>query len=356
MDPVIEGLNLIDVLQPSLREAGMEVVATFADVPQDSDIPIVQRAATEFSKAGVEMLFAIGGGSVIDTAKAANIVLTHGGDLRDYQGAQILTHPLLPLVAVPTTVGTGSEVTMVSVVVDREDHRKLTFIDRTLAPTLAVLDPGVTYSLPTRLVATTAMDALTHALEAFIDLEHSPLSDAWAVAAANLIRQNLLPALAPSGFEEARANLQVASAMAGVAFNHSMVGIVHALAHSLGGVAGVPHGLANMLMLTEGLTSNLAVAADRIAEVGLRSEFISKQREHTPVIATAQDVIDELVRFRRQVTETADLPHSLRGAGVTENQLTFLVERASEDGSLVYNPRTVPPEEILQMYKNVMGE
>lgn len=354
MDKVIEKLELLDAIGPSLQEAEMEIVAVFRDVPQDSDIAVVEAAAKQLVEARAQLLLAIGGGSVIDTAKAANILITHGGDLRDYQGAQILTNPLLPLIVVPTTVGTGSEVTMVSVVVDREDHRKLTFVDRTLAPTMAVLDPAVTFTLPLKLVATTAMDALTHALEAFIDLEHSPLSDAFAVAAAGLIRDNLLPALSASGFEEARANLQVASTMAGVAFNHSMVGIVHALAHSLGGVAGVPHGLANTLMLREGLYCNLAVAADRIAEIGFRAGFIPSLKADAS--ESGQAAIDAIGEFRLQVIEAAGLPSNLKQAGVMATQLELLVERASEDGSLVYNPKAVDLDEIQQMYTNVMGE
>lgn len=353
-DWVIEKLGLLDTLQASLQEVEIATVATFSDVPQDSDVAVVEDVAHLFQDAGVNLLLAMGGGSVIDTAKAVNIVLTHGGDLRDYQGAQVLTKPLLPLIVVPTTVGTGSEVTMVSVVVDRADRRKLTFVDRAIAPALAVLDPAVTFTLPPSLVATTAMDALTHALEAFIDLEHSPFSDAWAVAAASLIRQNLLPALNESGFEEARANLQIASTMAGVAFNHSMVGIVHALAHSLGGVAGVPHGLANTLMLCEGLQSNLDAAANRMSEIGLRAGFLEQSRGDD--FHDGQSVIQSIREFQQQVVELAGLPRNLKQAGVTEGQLQLLVERASEDGTLVYNPKVVEPEEILQMYMNMMGE
>lgn len=353
-DWVIEKLGLLDTLQASLQEVEIATVATFSDVPQDSDVAVVEDVAHLFQDAGVNLLLAMGGGSVIDTAKAVNIVLTHGGDLRDCQGAQVLTKPLLPLIVVPTTVGTGSEVTMVSVVVDRADRRKLTFVDRAIAPALAVLDPAVTFTLPPSLVATTAMDALTHALEAFIDLEHSPFSDAWAVAAASLIRQNLLPALNESGFEEARANLQIASTMAGVAFNHSMVGIVHALAHSLGGVAGVPHGLANTLMLCEGLQSNLDAAANRMSEIGLRAGFLEQSRGDD--FHDGQSVIQSIREFQQQVVELAGLPRNLKQAGVTEGQLQLLVERASEDGTLVYNPKVVEPEEILQMYMNMMGE
>jgi alcohol dehydrogenase class IV len=354
MDSVIQQLNVLDNLRPSLEDAGIEVVATFCDVPQDSDVTVVQRAASRFAEAGCQLLIAIGGGSVIDTAKAVNIVLTHGGDIRDYQGVQALSQPLLPLVAVPTTVGTGSEVTMVSVIVDRDEQRKLTLVDHALAPTIALLDPAVTFTLPPRLVASTAMDALTHALEAYIDLAHSPFSDAWAVAAAQMIRENLVQALEPEGFEEARANLQMAATMAGIAFNHSMVGVVHAMSHALGGVCGVPHGTANALMLIEGLRCNGEVVADRIAEIGVRAGFVSTRgRDHQEA---ASQVIDAIAVFRDEVMRKAGLPKNLREAGVQEQHLPLLVERALEDGSLAYNPKPVEASEIEQMYRNVMGE
>jgi alcohol dehydrogenase len=353
MDPVIRQLNVLDSMLPSLEDAGVKIATCFYDVPQDSDVGVVHRVAKQFAEAGCQLLIAIGGGSVIDTAKAVNIVLTHGGDIRDYQGVQTLTEPLLPLVVVPTTVGTGSEVTMVSVIVDRDDHRKLTLVDRALAPSIAMLDPAVTFSLPLRLVAATAMDALTHALEAFMDVEHSPFSDAWAVMAAQMIHENLLSALQPEDFEEARANLQMASTMAGIAFNHSMVGVVHALAHSLGGVCGVPHGTANALMLIEGLRCNVEEVPHRIAEIGVRAGIVSKQASFDG--ETARLVIEHIGDFRDAVIEKAQLPKTLREAGVREHDLALLVERASEDGSMAYNPKYVESNEIEQMYKNVMG-
>jgi alcohol dehydrogenase len=353
MDKVIEQLRLLEQLQPSLDEAGMEVVAVYSDVPQDSDVETVGAVRDMFVKANCDVIIAIGGGSVMDTAKAANIVIIHAGDLRDLQGAQNLERPLLPLVAIPTTVGTGSEVTMAAVIADRLDQRKLTFIDRHLAPTLAVLDPQVTFSLPTTVVAATAMDALTHAIEAYIDIEHTPFSDAMAIAAGGMVRQHLPRAVGTKGHEEARANLQIASTMAGIAFNHSMVGVVHALAHALGGVAGVPHGVANAIILPEGLRSNLDVASHRIAAFGVQTGFVSPG---TSDEATAKEFIAEVEAFHRQVCELSGMPGNLRAAGVTVDQIPTLTSRASEDGSLVYNPKYIDEEEISAVYARLLKE
>jgi alcohol dehydrogenase len=368
-DKVVQNLDILSNLEKSLHSVGIEVKDVFADVPQDSDVEVVERVASRFAAARCELLIAIGGGSVIDTAKAVNILLAHGGKLRDYQGVQMLTEPLLPLIVVPTTVGTGSEVTKVAVVVDREDFRKLTFVDDRICPTIAVLDPLVTFSLPNRLVVSTAIDAFTHAIESYIDLEHAPFSDSLAIAAGRLIRENLPSALADAdetwneARNEARANLQIASTMAGNAFSHSMVGIVHALAHALGSVAGVPHGIANGLMLMEGIRCNAEVAGDRIAEFAFMSGFTNQtdQMNHTnPSLSVeagnvTQNAIVRLEKFRNQVFTMANLSLELQSYGVESGHLPLLVERALEDGAMVYNPKVVEANEVLQMYVNRLG-
>ncbi|QQE78175.1 iron-containing alcohol dehydrogenase [Alicyclobacillus sp. SO9] len=351
-DTVIARLGFFQSVIESLEDAGIVIADIFRDVPQDSELSVVQRVADEFQQADVNLLVAVGGGSVIDTAKATNILLTHTGQLHEYQGAQTLTEPVLPLVAVPTTVGTGSEVTMVSVISDKADARKLTFVDKALAPTLAILDPAATFTLPVRMVAATAMDAFTHAIEAYVDIEHSPFSDAMAVAAGSAIHQHLKTALQNEQFEDARAELQIASTMAGIAFNHSMVGIVHALAHSLGGVCHVPHGEANSLMLVEGLICNAEVVPDRIAEFGIRTGLI--QRSDASVEELAGATIERVAGMRELAGHLAELPLSLESAGVKESDLDLLVQRAQEDGAMVYNPKFVEPDEILQMYQKVM--
>lgn len=350
-DAVICTLPAYQQMLTSLEESNIQVVASYQSVPQDSDVQVVHTVRDSLRPMECELLIAIGGGSVMDTAKAVNIVLTHAGDLLEYQGAHILTEPLLPLIVIPTTVGTGSEVTMVSVIADATDHRKLTFVDYRLAPTLAVLDPAVTFSLPKSLVAATAMDALTHAIEAFIDVEHSPFSDLYAVEAARIIREQLLCALDDHGYEEARTHLQMAATMAGIAFNHSMVGIVHALAHALGGVSRVPHGVANSLMLVEGLQFNMEEVPERIAEIGVRAGFVDVQND---VQATAKAAIVAIAQLRADVCAKSGIASTLSAAGVSYEQIPLLVERASEDGSLLYNPRMAEENDLLKMYEHMM--
>ncbi len=352
MDKVVRTLGILEQFRISLNAANIEISDVFDEVPQDSDVEVVEMAAHRFRNASCELLVAIGGGSVIDTAKAVNILLAHGGELRDYQGAQTLTEPLLPLIVVPTTVGTGSEATMVAVVVDRKEHRKLTFVDRAICPTLAVLDPLVADSLSGRLVVSTALDAFTHAIESYIDVEHSPFSDALAVGAGRLIHNHLLTALTDGDYGDARANLQIASTMAGIAFNHSMVGVIHAMAHSLGGVAGVPHGVANGLMLVEGLTCNVVAAADRIAEFGLYTGFVASGDIG---VETAIQTIEAIRRFRDSAFARVNLPIALQAFGVQASHLPLLIERAMEDGTMIYNPKVVEPDEVGQMFKRMMG-
>jgi alcohol dehydrogenase class IV len=171
------------------------------------------------------------------------------------------------LVVIPTTAGTGSEVTMAAVVYDKENKVKMSFTDKFLLPSLAVLDPEMTLSLPPKMTASTAMDALSHAIEAYVDLQWSPVSDALAAGAIDLIFNNIVQATKHGEDLEARGALLVASNMAGIAFSHSMVGCVHGMAHSVGGICRVPHGVANAILLPHGMEYNFEEVMDKLAKL-----------------------------------------------------------------------------------------
>ncbi|MBU2489292.1 MAG: iron-containing alcohol dehydrogenase, partial [Proteobacteria bacterium] len=183
-DAIISGLGIVDKIINGLEEAGMEVCGTYLEVPQDAVLANVIECAEKAKAAGAEAIIAVGGGSVIDAAKGANILISVGGDLmEDYSGAQTLTQRLKPLVVIPTTAGTGSEVTQVAVIYDKENKVKNPFTDKFLLPTLAVLDPELSVSMPPGLTASTGMDALTHAVEAYLGIQNSPTSDYFALGA-----------------------------------------------------------------------------------------------------------------------------------------------------------------------------
>ena len=348
-DKMLVKLGVIQPVLEGLKNAGLEVVSIFDDVPPNSELKVIKRCADEAISKGVEGLIAIGGGSVMDTAKGVDILLTYGGDLvNDYSGAETLPGPLKPLIAIPTTAGTGSEVTHAAVILDEESHTKLSFVDRNLAPHLAILDPELTVGLPAKLTAATAMDALTHAIESTTSIQANPVSEAFAAKAIPLIRQNILQAVLHGEDLEARGALLTASTLAGVAFDHAMVGVVHGMAHATGGLAPVHHGTANSIYLPWGMEYNLEVCAEKYAEIatllGVRTSGLSTE-------AAARKAIETITRLREELYKACGLPYRLRDTGVPENLLEAIAEGAVNDGTSFYNPREVVKEAVLEQVR-----
>ncbi len=348
-DKMLTELKVIDPVLEGLQNAGVQVKGIYKDVPPNSELKAVKRCADEAARLGVDGFVAIGGGSVLDTAKGAAILFTHGGDLvRDYSGAETLPGPLKPIVAIPTTAGTGSEVTRAAVILDEDTHTKLSFVDRHLAPALAVLDPELTVGLPPKLTAATAMDALTHAIESFTSVQANPFSESMCAKAIPLIRQNILKAVLHGEDIDARGELLTAATMAGIAFDHAMVGVVHGMAHATGGLVGVHHGTANSIFLPWGMEYNLPVCADKYAEIanllGVKTAGLSGE-------AAARKGIEAILRLREELYQACGLAFRLREVGVAENQLDAIAEGAVNDGTSFYNPRDVVKEDVLEAVK-----
>ncbi len=349
-DRTLERLGLPARVAASLEDAGVEVVGSFLDVPENSEVSAVRACAEEAVAAGAEGLVALGGGSVIDTAKCADILLSEGGYLvDDYSGAGTLTRPLKPLIAIPTTAGTGSEVTQAAVILDEAGSVKLSFSDKFLLPTLAVLDPELTVSLPPRLTASTAMDALSHAVESYVSPQWSPMSEALAAGAARLIFVNLEAAVADGSDLEARGALLTAAAMAGIAFSHAMVGCVHGMAHAVGGLYHVAHGAANAILLPHGLAYNREVVGERL---GGLAPFVSGLTSDEEQLDPADRVIAAIRNLAGRLNGAGVLATRLRDVGVPKEGLAAVAEATVRDGTSFYNPREVVAEEILPHLRN----
>jgi alcohol dehydrogenase len=344
-DHVIEDIGLLADVRAGLEGAGVTVAGEFLEVPQNSEVNVVKACAQMAAACETEGWVALGGGSVMDTAKAANILLCEGGDLvADYSGAQTLTRRLKPLVAIPTTAGTGSEVTMIAVVYDEAGRVKTPFTDKFLLPDLAALDPRVTASMPPGLTASTAMDALTHAMEAYVGPQWSPHSDALAAGAVRLIFQNVEAATEDGNDMDARGALLVASNMAGIAFTHSMVGCVHGMAHAVGALCHVPHGVANAILLPFGLDYNFEEIKDKLA---LLAPAVGHDVAGATVEQAASQVIDAVRKLTARLHAKGALPLRLREVGVAEEMLPDVAELTVMDGTSFYNPREVVAEDIL---------
>ena len=349
-DKVISDQGLVKKVVDGLTSAGITLTGEFLDVPPNSAIETVNACAEQAKSSGAQGLIAIGGGSAIDTAKAANILISEGGDLvEDYSGIHTLTRPLNPLVVIPTTAGTGSEVTMVSVIYDEKNKEKLAFSDKFLLPSLAVLDPEMTTSMPPGLTASTAMDALTHAIEAYVGTGCSPVSDIFAAGAVKLIFKNILQATENGEDLEARGSLLVAANLAGTAFSHSMVGCVHGMAHATGALYHVPHGIANAILLTHGMEYNFDEIKEKLTKL---TPFMGIEISGLSVEDSAAKAIEAVRSLTVKLNEMGALPLRLRDVGVPEEGLPELAEYAVNDGTSWFNPREVVAEEILLHLKN----
>jgi alcohol dehydrogenase len=247
-DPGIVAAGLSDKAVKALRDAGLEA-RTFADIsanPRDAECCEAAAAASDF---GAEAIVGLGGGSALDTAKAAAALVTNGGRVKDWEDPRQLASDPLPLIAVPTTAGTGSEVTWVAVITDQEHHYKMTLLDTRIAPDVAILDPDLTLSLPPGITAATGMDALVHAIEAYTCKASNPISDALALKAVRLVAGALPVVVKDGGDVDARSDMLLASLLAGLAFGNADVGAVHCLGESLGGLFDTPHGVACAVFL-----------------------------------------------------------------------------------------------------------
>ncbi len=407
-DAILAGAGPVEKVKNGFKNTDISIVSVFDDVPPNSTLQTVQECAALGNEDNCDMVIAVGGGSVIDTAKVANLLMVKGGKVEDHMGAYLLdsNEELFPSIIVPTTAGTGSEVTRIAVIADPDNDVKLPFAEEQFLPKLAILDPELTVSLPGKLTASTGMDALVHAIEAYVDKECSPASDALALHAIKLISRNILVACAKPEDIEARGAMLVGSFLAGVAFSHSMVGMVHGISHALGGVYHIPHGLANALILPEVMEYNLESRLDRFADIAVtlgisfpevvsdsrsiiktgKLDLLSKLVKKTELTALQEVVdngssavrdfalkgldnlqfVDQWVRrkaaeagiekirtLNRQLAFLTGISLNLRDAGIKDDlaKLEQVADTAMEDASMLYNPIEPKREDVIEIVK-----
>jgi alcohol dehydrogenase class IV len=333
--------GLVDHIQNLM---GSALAGTFSDVPQDSGMDVVDRGAAYAASLAADVVVSLGGGSVIDTAKGMCILMKEGGSMRDYEGMQMLTRPQTPHIVIPTTAGTGSEVTSGSVILDREQGQKIINFEYFNTPRVAILDPKMTIGLPAHLTASTGMDAMTHAVESYVSLQRNPISDAAALHAIRLIKQ-YLPAAVHNGHDMvARGQMQIAALLAGWAFSNAMVGLVHAMAHSLGAICGIPHGQANGILLPHVMAYNLEEVPELLADIAV-ALGVAQYGDESRAAGQAA------VEATRDLLQKIGLTQTLRDLNVDQERLGLCAELSMSDGSIIYNPRMVmESDEVLNVY------
>lgn len=329
-DPGVAKAGLVDRVVAVLGAA--LPVAVFTDVESDPDARSVD-AGVELAKArGCDVIIGIGGGSAMDVAKSIGLMLTNPGNIRDYAGVGKIGKPGAPVIAIPTTSGTGSELTIWSVLTDRQKNQKFGVGSVLSCARIALLDPELTVSLPPAITASTGIDALTHALESYVNTATQPISEAMSEQSMRLIARSLRVAVAQPGNRQARTDMLLASTMAAMAFNSTRLGLVHAFAMPLGSRLHIPHGLANAIMLPAVMRFNLPGNLSkfmRIAQIfGERVEVLGER-------AAAERSVISIEQLKADVGITA----KLGDFGMTEADINHIAAEAMLSGNVPVNPR-----------------
>ncbi len=335
-DPGIAKAGFLDLVSPVLIDGNVEF-KIFQDVEPNPSVATVNKGAAIFDEFKFQEVIALGGGSPMDTAKAIAIKVTNRGDIPDYEGLDVFEKDPLPVWAIPTTAGTGSEVTPFAVITDRVKKYKLSIISTRIIPKVALLDPGLISGLPASIAASTGLDALTHAIEAYVSLLSSPYSDSFAEKAIKMIGHNLRLFVANRANEEAAGNMLVASLFAGLAFTHARLGNVHAMAHPLGGYFNVPHGVANAILLPYIMDYNRMANPEKFSR-------IAKLMGEEP---TAQGAVEAVRKLNRDL----NIPEKLSHFGVKEEVIPAMTEDAMKSGNILTNPRQTGSSEIKALYQ-----
>lgn len=327
----------------ALKAAGM-AVELFTDIEANPSVETVGKLADAYKAMDARAIVAIGGGSPMDTAKAAAAVVAYGGDARQYEGAGKVPGLVAPFIAVPTTAGTGSEVTSFSVITDHQRNLKITLSSPHLLPRYALLDPELLTSMPASVAAATGADALVHAVEAYVSLASSSFSDAMAEKAIALIGGNLRRFTANRGDIAAACAMMEGSSLAGVAFNHARLGDVHAMSHPVSAFYGAAHGEANAVLLPTVLEFNA------LADAGKYRRIFT--------LLTGREPSDfapmMLVQAVRELFAGVGLPSGLSELGVQPKLIPELARDAMKSGNIPVNPRTTTERDFIELYEKAM--
>lgn len=339
-DPGLLQTGHVTAVQRALDSAGLAVVS-YSDFGENPDSAMVAAGAAFASPHGIDSLVALGGGSALDCAKGINFLLTNGGQIADYRGYGKATVPLLPMIGIPTTAGTGSEAQSYAVIADASTHMKMACGDPSAAFRLALLDPDLTATAPPRVTAAAGIDAIAHAVETAVTTRRTAWSETFAHRAWHLLSDAFERVLLHPADMEARSAMQIGAHLAGIAIEQSMLGAAHACANPLTARAGLIHGLALAILLPHVVRWNAAVASD-----GYAALLGSRRRR-----ARDLDPAETLARRLEDLVRAAGLPSRLEEAGVSSDMLPDLAELAAGQWTGTFNPRPFDAAGALEIYR-----
>jgi alcohol dehydrogenase class IV len=337
--------GLLEGVEKSLQSVNLPFVI-FNGVEPDPRIEVVEKSVDKAKKEGIDLIIGFGGGSSLDIAKVTSIMITNTGKIDSFFGIDLVPNPGVPVILIPTTAGTGSEVTPIAILSDTKEKLKKGIVSPTLFPEVAILDPKLTIGLPPSVTAFTGMDALTHAIESYYSINATDLSDLLAFRAMELLSKNLRMAYAQGENLAARSCVLEGSLLAGIAFANAGVGAVHAFAYPLGGEFHLAHGLTNTLMLPYVMRYNI---------LGCPSKFAQMAKAFGEKVEGISELIgaEIAVRFIERLSDDIRVPRRLRDVGIPEDAIPRLAEAAMKVTRLLANnPRKVTLEDAVAIYKS----
>ncbi|MCE1245921.1 MAG: iron-containing alcohol dehydrogenase [Firmicutes bacterium] len=346
-DPGVIEAGWADKVIASLNEQSIPYTVFSEVTPNPKDFEVM-KGAEVFSAEECNLIVTVGGGSPMDCAKGIGVVSSNGGYILDYEGVDMISNPIPPIICIPTTAGTSADVSQFAIIADIPNKTKIAIISKMLVPDVALVDPETTTTMDSYLTACTGMDALTHAIEAYVSNASSPVTDLLALNAIRLISGNLIKAIENPFDLTYRTPMMLGSLEAGLAFSNASLGAVHAMAHSLGGLMDLPHGECNAILLEYVVDYNFESSAERysgIAEAfGINISGISN-------VQKKNQLVDRIRTFRKN----AGILKSLHDIGVNPDSIGALSENAYKDPCLVTNPAEPTLNDIKELYARAIG-
>ena len=325
------------------KDTGIDAVVYDKTVPNPTDSN-VEEGLEVYRKNKCDMIITLGGGSAHDCGKGIGIVATNGGRIHDYEGVDKSTKPMPPFIAVNTTAGTASEMTRFCIITDTSRHIKMAIVDWRTTPSIAINDPCLMSGMPPFLTACTGMDALTHAVEAYVSTDATPVTDACALKAIQLVSEYLRPAVANGTDMEARDRMAYAEYLAGMAFNNASLGYVHAMAHQLGGFYNLAHGMCNAILLPHVCRFNLVSNVEKFGDIAIS---LGENIGGLSARAAAEKAIEAIEVLSKDV----GIPSGLAGLNVKEKDFEVMAKNAMKDACGLTNPRTPGLQDVIAIYK-----
>jgi alcohol dehydrogenase len=345
-DAFLAKIGMANDVKKIMEDAGMEAVIFDGAEPNPTDLN-VKAGLVVFKKEKCDSLVSLGGGSSHDCAKGVGLLASNGGKIQDFEGIDKSTNPFVPFVAVNTTAGTGSEMTRFCIITDTSRKVKMAIVDWRVTPGISINDPELMVGMPPALTAATGMDALTHAIEAYVSTSATPITDSAALMAIKLIAKYLPKAVANGTDMVARDKMAYAQFLGGMAFNNASLGYVHAMAHQLGGFYNLPHGVCNAILLPIVEQYNVLANAERFRDI---AEALGENIVGLSVNDAAQVAIESIKRLSKAV----GIPEGLTELGVNEKDFEIMSKNAKLDVCQFTNPRLATLEQVINLYTKAM--